>query len=78
LRSRRGARDWNVEDEEEEAELQRPSAPDGELEGEWDVERASENRVVQLMFTVPRQRLRVVNADEADARSLLSQDERSR
>jgi hypothetical protein len=42
----------------------------GQTEGEvdteeedWDVERAAENRVVQLMFTVPRQRLRVVNCD---------------
>jgi hypothetical protein len=78
LRSRRGAKDWNVEDEEEEVELQRPSPPDREAEGDWDVERAAENRVVQLMFTVPRQRLRVINADEADARSLLSQDERIR
>jgi hypothetical protein len=32
-------------------------------EDDWDVERAAENRVVQLMFTVPRQRLRVVNCD---------------
>jgi hypothetical protein len=79
LRSRRGAKDWKVEDdEEEEGELQRPSEPDGEMEEDWDVERAAEDRVVQLMFTVPRQRLRVVNADEGDARSLLSQDDRAR
>ncbi|KAF2142668.1 uncharacterized protein K452DRAFT_227053, partial [Aplosporella prunicola CBS 121167] len=39
---------------------------DGEYyedEGEWDVEAAAERRDVQLCFTVPRQRLRVVNAD---------------
>lgn len=35
-----------------------------EGEGEdWDVEAAAEGRVVQVMFTVPRQRLRVVNVD---------------
>ncbi|KIW05211.1 uncharacterized protein PV09_03754 [Verruconis gallopava] len=75
LRSRRGAQDWYVDDEEDDTEIQRPSAPDGELEGDWDVERAAERRVVQLMFTVPRQRLRVVNADEADAQSERSQNE---
>ncbi|CAL3967945.1 hypothetical protein PZA11_006991 [Diplocarpon coronariae] len=33
---------------------------------DWDVERAVENRVVQVMFTVPRERLRVVNCGEGD------------
>ncbi|KAK5660535.1 hypothetical protein OQA88_13084 [Cercophora sp. LCS_1] len=32
-------------------------------EDEWDVERAVEQRLVQVMFTVPKERLRVVNAD---------------
>ncbi|KAK0714901.1 hypothetical protein B0H67DRAFT_553529 [Lasiosphaeris hirsuta] len=32
-------------------------------EGEWDVERAVEQRLVQVMFTVPKERLRVVNAE---------------
>jgi hypothetical protein len=32
-------------------------------EEDWDVEAAVEERVVQVMFTVPRARLRVVNAD---------------
>jgi hypothetical protein len=72
LRLRRGAQDWKVEDEEEDPQLQRPSAPDGNGEDEWDVERAAQDRVVQLMFTVPRQRLRVVNADDSDARSSTS------
>ena len=36
-------------------------------------EGAAQNRVVQLMFTVPRERLRVVNADDdEDARSIRS------
>ncbi|KAK4660900.1 hypothetical protein QC762_123090 [Podospora pseudocomata] len=32
-------------------------------DGEWDVERAVEQRLVQVMFTVPKERLRVVNAE---------------
>ncbi|RAL66779.1 hypothetical protein DID88_007562 [Monilinia fructigena] len=34
-----------------------------EDDDEWDIERAIEDRVVQVMFTVPRERLRVVNHD---------------
>jgi hypothetical protein len=44
----------------------RPSTRDGETDGEedeWDIERAVENRVVQVMFTVPKEKLRVVNHD---------------
>jgi hypothetical protein len=36
---------------------------------DWDVEQAAQHRVVQVMFTVPKEKLRVVNAD---ALSLLS------
>ncbi|KAK7415288.1 hypothetical protein QQZ08_012386 [Neonectria magnoliae] len=32
-------------------------------ESDWDIERAVEQRLVQVMFTVPRERLRVVNGD---------------
>ncbi|KFY72248.1 hypothetical protein V499_07601 [Pseudogymnoascus sp. VKM F-103] len=39
------------------------TAPPGEEE-EWDVEKAVRGRVVQVMFTVPKERLRVVNQDE--------------
>jgi len=42
---------------------------------DWDVERAAENRVVQVMFTVPRGELRVVNTDVERA-SLVSSEER--
>jgi hypothetical protein len=35
----------------------------GEEEDEWDIERAVEQRLVQVMFTVPKERLRVVNAE---------------
>lgn len=34
-----------------------------EEDDEWDVERAVEQRLVQIMFTVPKERLRVVNAE---------------
>lgn len=34
-----------------------------EDDDEWDIERAIEDRVVQVMFTVPKERLRVVNHD---------------
>jgi len=59
-KSKRGAKDWGDDDTNE-----------GE---EWDVETAAQNRVVQLMFTVPRERLRVVNAD-VDGRSIISAEE---
>ena len=47
---------------------------DGEEDGDedWDVEAAVERRVVQVMFTVPKEKLRVVNAD---ALSLLSKSD---
>ena len=36
---------------------------------EWDIERAVENRVVQVMFTVPKEKLRVVNHDVDEDKS---------
>ncbi|KAH7357644.1 hypothetical protein BKA66DRAFT_472959 [Pyrenochaeta sp. MPI-SDFR-AT-0127] len=47
----------------------RPCTPASE--GDWDVEAAVERRVVQVMFTVPKSKLRVVNAD-VDRSSILS------
>ncbi|KAF1940623.1 hypothetical protein EJ02DRAFT_455922 [Clathrospora elynae] len=47
----------------------RPSTPASEAD--WDIEAAVERRVVQVMFTVPRAKLRVVNAD-IDGSSILS------
>jgi hypothetical protein len=47
----------------------------GESDDEWDIERAVENRVVQVMFTVPKEKLRVVNQDveeESEVGSLRS------
>ena len=45
---------------------------DDVVDDDWDVEAAVERRVVQVMFTVPREKLRVVNAD---ALSLLSKSD---
>ncbi|KAH9881193.1 hypothetical protein J1614_001688 [Plenodomus biglobosus] len=47
----------------------RPCTPASEAD--WDVEAAVERRVVQVMFTVPKSKLRVVNAD-IDGSSVLS------
>jgi hypothetical protein len=47
----------------------RPCTPASEAD--WDVEAAVERRVVQVMFTVPKSKLRVVNAD-VDRSSLMS------
>jgi hypothetical protein len=82
-RGKRGANDWRVGDGETTvAESSRPTGtvrrkplPStaaqhvGGGEDDWDVESAVQNRVVQVMFTVPKEKLRVVNAD---ALSLLS------
>lgn len=48
---------------------ERPCTPASEAD--WDVEAAVERRVVQVMFTVPKSKLRVVNADD-DRSSLMS------
>ncbi|KAI9693416.1 MAG: hypothetical protein M1820_009292 [Bogoriella megaspora] len=47
-----------------------------EDEEDWDVEAAVERRLVQVMFTVPKQRLRVVNTD-VERESLRSRSEAS-
>ncbi|KAF7571477.1 Atrophin-1 multi-domain protein [Pyrenophora tritici-repentis] len=49
--------------------LDRPCTPASEAD--WDVEAAVERRVVQVMFTVPKSKLRVVNAD-IDGCSIMS------
>ena len=48
------------------------SDANGEIEDDWDVEDAVQRRVVQVMFTVPKEKLRVVNAD---ALSMISRSE---
>lgn len=47
-----------------------PVGLDGEEQDDWDVEGAAEGRRVQVTFTVPKERLRVVNASDADMDSL--------
>ncbi|KAH6605369.1 hypothetical protein Trco_007076 [Trichoderma cornu-damae] len=60
LRRKQGRQDW------EGVGGGSSSAAAAERENEWDIERAVENRLVQIMFTVPKERLRVVNADDLD------------
>ncbi|WYZ46264.1 hypothetical protein EsH8_IX_000489 [Colletotrichum jinshuiense] len=48
LRRKQGRHDWDV---------------DQKSLDEWDIEKAVEQRLVQVMFTVPKERLRVVNAE---------------
>ena len=69
---RQGARDWDVEGGEQERGKRGQGDQDGNDE-EWDVESAVERRVVQVMFTVPREKLRVVNrGPDGDGESTLS------
>ena len=48
-----------------------PRPPSAGDDGEWDVEAAVQRRLVQVMFTVPKEKLRVVNVD-ADQLSVVS------
>ncbi|KAL2754254.1 hypothetical protein ACRALDRAFT_1081365 [Sodiomyces alcalophilus JCM 7366] len=76
LRRKQGRRGWEVDDTGEypsdkmgREEGSHGSAHNGEpgvQEDEWDIEKEIEKRLVQVMFTVPREKLRVVNGDEAD------------
>ena len=67
-RRRQGARDWDYD-----GRSPGPGGSTGPHDEDWDVESAVENRVVQVMFTVPRERLRVVNAGPSgDAVSVAS------
>ena len=70
---RQGAKDWDVEGGDRRIETRALGADDGE----WDVESAVEKRVVQVMFTVPREKLRVVNAGpDGDGESVMSSKEK--
>jgi hypothetical protein len=77
-RGKQGARDWKVTEDEQAASssrqtgtIRRKPLPHQvqQEDGDWDVESAVQDRVVQVMFTVPKEKLRVVNADSL---SLLS------
>ncbi|KAL8787116.1 MAG: hypothetical protein Q9195_007898 [Heterodermia aff. obscurata] len=72
---RQGARDWDVE-----GSPSRVEGGDGQErkevdDEEWDVESAVERRVVQVMFTVPKEKLRVVNrGPDGDGISVVSRE----
>ncbi|KAL8828344.1 MAG: hypothetical protein Q9191_002643 [Dirinaria sp. TL-2023a] len=71
---RQGAKDWNVggtSGRGDDGEANGPEAGDEE----WDVESAVERRVVQVMFTVPKEKLRVVNrGPDGDGVSMVSRE----
>lgn len=78
-RRKQGRGDWDDSEEPDERNrfrAQRSSTFTGDIHSmtsgnhtqdledeEWDIERAVQNRVVQVMFTVPKEKLRVVNHD---------------
>lgn len=69
---RQGAKDWNAEGGSGENRGDTVVPFDGGDE-EWDVESAVERRVVQVMFTVPREKLRIVNGGpDGDGESIRS------
>lgn len=71
---RQGAKDWDAEEGPGKRRTDEGSKMNAGDE-EWDVESAVERRVVQVMFTVPRAKLRVVNgAAEGDGDSVLSSE----
>ena len=71
LRGKRGAADWDASAEKGDGSRE-GADHGGPNDDDWDVEAAVERRLVQVMFTVPRERLRVVNADPDDVKSLRS------
>lgn len=71
---RQGAKDWDVDNAEQRGEKSSYDEHDA-TEDEWDVESAVERRVVQVMFTVPKEKLRVVNrGPDGDDESILSSE----
>ena len=74
FRRKQGARDWGASRYSRGTIFRTPrSTPDGYSlglggndEDDWDVEGAAEGRDVQVTFTVPKERLRVVNASDRD------------
>lgn len=72
---KQGARDWDVEGAASSSgQATDATAPHHEADDEeWDIESAVERRVVQVMFTVPREKLRIVNGGpEGDGESFVS------
>ncbi|KAH8697160.1 hypothetical protein BGW36DRAFT_358965 [Talaromyces proteolyticus] len=74
LQRRQGPRDWAVDGRVSRSSFM--SLPPGDQhtddddpfgdEDDWDVEAAAEGRLVQVTYTVPKEKLRVVNAGVAD------------
>ena len=67
-RHKQGAKDWGESSTDRSGTVRRRSGRPTNVETEipdddWDVEMAVQQRVVQVMFTVPKEKLRVVNAD---------------
>ena len=78
-RRRQGARDWDVEGNRGAArEGDHSTGTSRADDEEWDVESAVERRVVQVMFTVPKEKLRVVNAGPEEDRASVVSVERER
>ena len=72
-RRKQGAKDWDEEGLHSSSEGQGVASAAGANDEEWDVESAVERRVVQVMFTVPKEKLRVVNGiPEGDGESIAS------
>ena len=72
---RQGARDWDIEGSPSRVEGSNEAERKEGDDEEWDVESAVERRVVQVMFTVPKEKLRVVNrGPDGDGVSLVSRE----
>ncbi|OTA63744.1 hypothetical protein K449DRAFT_381506 [Hypoxylon sp. EC38] len=64
LRRKSGRGDWEaLEQGPGRGQGARDRAAEDDDDDEWDIEKAVERRLVQVMFTVPREPLRVVNAE---------------
>ncbi|KAF7597469.1 hypothetical protein BBP40_003716 [Aspergillus hancockii] len=73
FRRKQGAKDWGAGNIVSRELTGRSTCDDFGLDGivdlaedDWDVEGAAENRRVQITFTVPKEKLRVVNASAGD------------
>ncbi|TKA27143.1 hypothetical protein B0A50_04480 [Salinomyces thailandicus] len=85
LRQKRGEKDWadgnqwpRYRDDPDPGDWGHParsSLEEQQAEEDWDVEDAANKRDVQVMFTIPKSRLRVVNATDTDKLSLRSASE---
>lgn len=75
FRRKQGARDWGAARPSRGATFRTPKSTrddfalpldGGDEEEDWDIETAAEGRSVQVTFTVPKEKLRVVNATDGD------------